>query len=51
MDFGWDGEQQAFRAKVREFIEEHWTGSLRSRADLESHEGAQAYQQLLARDG
>jgi alkylation response protein AidB-like acyl-CoA dehydrogenase len=51
MDFGWDDEQQAFRAKVRGFIEEHWTGSLRGRSDLEAHERAQAYQQLLARDG
>jgi hypothetical protein len=27
MDFGWDEEEQTFRAKVHGFIQEHWIGS------------------------
>lgn len=27
MEFGWDDEEQAFRAKVQGFIQEHWVDS------------------------
>ena len=54
MDFGWSDEEQAFRARVRAFIGEHWRD-----ADLEASPGEgrrgmdrlRDYQQQLAESG